>query len=152
MTKLRIFLKYWLPVLLWLALIFSASADPHSSERTSRFFEPFMHWLFPQMPLARIEGFHYAFRKCGHLTEFAILALLLWRAIHQPQKKQPRPWLWPEAGLALALVFLYAASDELHQVFIPGRTGQISDVAVDVSGGATGLALLWRGRKFIKRA
>jgi VanZ family protein len=62
-----------------------------------------------------------------------------------------RPWLWTEAGLTLAIVFLYAASDELHQVFVPGRTGQISDVFVDVSGAVAGLTLLWLGGKICKR-
>lgn len=83
------------------------------------------------------------------MMEFAILAVLVWRAIRQPQKNDHRPWRWDEAGLSLALVFLYAASDELHQVFIPSRTGQISDVVVDVIGGTIGLTLLWlAGKKF----
>ncbi len=90
-----------------------------------------------------IETLHYLARKCGHLSEYAMLGLLLWRAIRQPQKTDPRPWLWPEAGLALALVFLYSASDELHQVFVPSRTGLVSDVCIDTLGGAAGLLLLW---------
>lgn len=109
-----------------------------------------MHWLFPQMSQPRIEEIHYLFRKCAHLTEFAILALLLWRAIRKPQNRDARPWLWPEAGLALVLVFLYAASDEIHQAFIPGRTGQVSDVIVDTVGGGLGLGLLWLGGKVLK--
>ena len=83
------------------------------------------------------------------MAEYAILAVLCWRAIRQPQRHVPRPWQWPEAGLALAIVLFYAASDELHQVFVPSRTGQFSDVVVDVSGGAIGLVLLWlMGKKF----
>lgn len=146
------FLKYWLPVVLWLVLIFSASADANSSRHSSTLFEPLLHWLFPQMPQAQIEALHHGFRKCAHLSEFAILALLLWRAIRQPVKNDARPWNWAEAGLALALVFLYAASDELHQVFVPGRTAQISDVLIDTSGGVIGLTVLWLGRKLSKRA
>ena len=132
-------------------VIFSASSDGASYQHSSRFFEPMLRWLFPQMSQAHVETIHLVFRKCCHLTEFAILALLFWRAIHQSQinKYGPRGWIWAEAGLALASVQLYAASDEIHQIFIPGRTGQISDVFVDVSGGALGLALLWLvGKKF----
>lgn len=143
MPKLRVFLKFWLPVLVWMALIFSASSDSHSSEHTSRFFEPFLHWLFPQMSPAHIEDLHLVIRKCGHLTEYALLALLLWRAVRQPLKNDPRPWNWPEAGLALSIVFLYAASDEFHQIFVPTRTAQVSDVLIDTAGGAVALTLIW---------
>jgi VanZ family protein len=61
----------------------------------------------------------------------------------------PCPWRWDEAGLALAILFLYAATDELHQVYVPGRTALVSDVIVDTSGGLIGLTLLWlAGKKF----
>jgi len=65
-------------------------------------------------------------------------------------KNDPRPWLWPEAGLALAIVFAYAASDELHQVFVPTRTPLVSDVLIDTSGGAVALLLLWLRRKIFQ--
>jgi VanZ family protein len=140
--KLRAFLKFWLPVLIWMALIFSASSDSHSSQHTSRFFEPFLHWLFPKMSQPQIDNIHHFIRKCGHLTEYAILALLLWRAIRKPGKNNPREWRWDEAGLSVSIVFLYAASDELHQVFVPTRTAQVSDVVIDTCGGVAGLIAL----------
>ena len=149
MSKLQKFLIYWLPLFGWLGIIFTASSDTQSAHHSSTLFEPLMRWLFPSMSQAHIEQLHYAFRKCCHMTEFAVLAVLMWRAIRQPQRNDRRNWRWDEAGLALSLVFLYAASDELHQVFIPSRTGQISDVVVDVLGGAIGLTLLWlAGKKF----
>lgn len=142
MSKLEKFLIYWLPPLGWMGLIFSASADTQSFRRSAGLFYPLMHWLFPGLSADTIEGIHFVFRKCGHLTEFAILALLFWRAIRQPKRGDARPWRWDEAGLALALVLVYAATDELHQVFVPLRTGMVSDVFVDVAGGAIGLLLL----------
>ena len=144
-------LKFWLPLFIWMAVIFIASSDTQSAHHSSIFFEPLLHWLFPQMPQTRIEEIHYLFRKCAHLTEFAVLALLFWRAIRQPQKNAVRPWRWPEAGLALALVFLCAASDEFHQIFVATRTAQVSDVVVDTLGGAIGLLLLWLIGKAFKR-
>jgi VanZ family protein len=89
--KLRLLLKYWLPVLIWMALIFSASADSHSYEHTSLLVEPFLHWLFPQMSEAHVKAIHLLFRKSGHVTEYAVLALLLWRAIRRPVKKGSTP-------------------------------------------------------------
>ncbi|HSY73913.1 MAG TPA: VanZ family protein [Dongiaceae bacterium] len=142
MQKLPIFLKYWLPVLVWMALIFSASADSHSAERSSRFFEPFLHWLFPQMPQTSVDQIHHIFRKCCHLAAYAVLALLLWRALHQSKNNLP-PWSWPKVGGTLLIVSLYGASDEFHQSFVPTRTPLVSDVFIDTAGGAIGLFALW---------
>lgn len=142
MPKFRAFLKFWLPVLFWMAVIFTASADAHSYEHSSRFVEPFLRWLFPHMPPAQIEIIHHIIRKCGHLTEYAILALLLWRALHLSKNNLPT-WSWPKVGGTLLLVFLYASSDEFHQSFVPTRTALVSDVFIDTAGGAIGLLVLW---------
>jgi VanZ family protein len=149
--KLRIFLKYWSPVLLWMIVIFSASADSKSYQHSTKLFEPLLHWLFPHMPEAQIAEIHHLFRKCCHLTEYAILALLLWRAIHQPKRKEILPWRWDEAGLTLTIVFCYAATDEFHQIFVPTRTPLISDVLIDTSGGAVALIVLWLLKKLTDR-
>jgi hypothetical protein len=149
-----------------MGLIFSASADTHSAQRSSGLFVPLMHWLFPGLSMEAIDLLHFAFRKCGHLTEFAILALLFWRAIHHTRRPPVVPeqsegglvapkrseggWCRDEAGLALALVFAYAASDELHQVFVPLRTGMVSDIFIDTIGGALGLFALWLAGKIFK--
>lgn len=143
MLKLKDLAKYWLPVALWMTVIFSASADTQSYQHSSMLFVPLLHWLFPRLTLAQIETVHHLFRKCGHLSEYAVFSLLLWRAIRRPQKNLPRPWRWDEAALALTIVFAYAASDELHQVFVPARTAMVSDVFIDTSGGAVALLVLW---------
>jgi VanZ family protein len=139
--KLRAFLKFWLPVLFWMALIFSASSDAHSYEHSSLIVEPLLHWLFPNMSQASIHEIHHVLRKCGHLTEYAILALLLWRAINQPINFPP--WPWPLIRITMLLVCLYAATDEFHQSFVPTRTSLVSDVFIDTAGGAIGLLALW---------
>lgn len=143
MSHCQKFLKYWLPALLWMVVIFSGSSDAKSYQHSSRFLEPFLHWLLPDMAQALTQAIHFVMRKCAHMTEYGLLAWLCWRAIRQPQKDRPQPWNWSDAGLALGLVAIYACSDELHQYFVPGRTGQASDVAVDMAGAIVGLALLW---------
>jgi VanZ family protein len=147
--KPRTFLKYWLPVLLWMALIFSASADSHSYQHSSRIFEPLLRWLFPQMSQTHIDEIHHIFRKCGHLAEYAILALLLWRALNQ--SKNLPPWSWPRVQGTLLLVCLYAATDEFHQSFVPTRTSLVSDVFIDTAGGAIGLLAPWFLSRLRKR-
>jgi VanZ family protein len=150
MPKPHVFLKFWLPVLLWMVVIFTASADSHSYEHSSRFFEPLLRWLFPNMLQTEVDLIHHIFRKCAHLTEYAILALLLWRALHVSKNKLPA-WSWPKVGGTLLLVFLYAASDEFHQSFVPTRTPLFSDVLIDTTGGAIGLLVLWFVHHFRNR-
>jgi len=137
------FFRYWLPVVVWMVLIFSFSSDAKSYQHSSTLFEPLMRWLFPRMPQPTIAEFHHLFRKTCHLTEYAILAGLVWRAVRKPARRDPRPWNWTEAGFALSVVFAYAASDELHQVFVPTRTALVSDVMIDTSGGLALLVVLW---------
>jgi VanZ family protein len=146
----RVFLKYWLPVLIWMTVIFSFSSDSHSEQHSSRYFEPFLRWLFPQMPQEEIERFHYGFRKCCHLAEYAVLALLVWRAVHATKNNLP-PWSWPKVGGTLLIVFLYAASDEFHQIFVPTRTPRVMDVLIDTAGGMIGLLGLWIFQFFFRK-
>jgi len=141
--QLRAFCKYWLPVLIWMALIFMASADSHSYEHSSRLVEPLLRWLFPQLSEAHIHAIHELLRKCAHLGEYSVFALLLWRALRKPAKNVPRPWIWGEARLTLLMVMCYAATDEFHQQFVPTRTSLVSDVFIDTAGGAAGLLALW---------
>jgi VanZ family protein len=125
-----------------MVLIFSASADAHSSEHSSYFVVPILRWLFPKMSPENIEDLHHFIRKCAHLTEYAVFTLLLWRALHLSKNSLPA-WSWPKVGGTLLVVFLYAASDEFHQSFVPTRTSRVSDVFIDTAGGAIGLLVLW---------
>lgn len=126
-----------------MSIIFSASGDSHSYHRSFSIIEPILKWLFPRISPQRVDAIHHIARKCCHLTEYAILASLLWRAFRLSTGNRFSGWYWPEAGLALAVVFLYAASDEFHQSFVPGRTALFSDVLIDTAGGAAGLFFLW---------
>jgi VanZ family protein len=141
--NVRTFFKYWLPVLIWMGLIFSASGDSHSYERSSRLIEPLLRWLFPHMLEVQIQAIHYLLRKCAHLTEYAVLAMLLWRGVHKPSKDNLREWSWHEVRLVLLTVMLYAATDEFHQRFVLTRTSLVLDVFIDTAGAAAGLLALW---------
>ena len=150
MLKFRAFLKYGLPAVIWMALIFSASSDAHSFQHSSRILAPVLRWLFPQMSDDTVHLVVLVARKGAHLTEYAVLALLLWRALRRPVANDARPWNWRLAGGVVALVCLYAATDEFHQLFVPSRTAHVSDVLIDTAGGAAGLIalrLLGRWRK-----
>jgi len=142
-SKTRSFLKYWLLPLAWMSLIYAGSSDSKSYQHSSGLVEPFLHWLFPHMTQAHVEAIHHVIRKCAHLTEYAILGILLWRAIRKPVRNDPRPWNRREAFYAIIIVFLYASSDEIHQIFVPTRTALVSDVFIDTTGAIIGLFVLW---------
>lgn len=151
MSKFRVFIKYWLPVLLWMGLIFSGSGDTHSFNRSSRIIAPLVRWLFPHIFEDHLELIVLGARKCAHLTEYAVLAILFWRARRKPVKRDPRPWSWRLAGAAILFVALYAATDEWHQSFVPNREGCVRDVLIDTTGAALGMVLLWGGWKWRQR-
>jgi VanZ family protein len=139
---MRGFLRFWLPVLIWMIVIFGASADSKSYQHSSLLVEPLLRWLFPHMPQPEIETIHHVFRKCCHLAEYAILGLLVFRALAH-SRTELSPWSWPRVGGTLLIVFLYASSDEFHQSFVPMRTPLFSDVCIDTVGGAIGLLVAW---------
>src|SRR5882724_4140235 len=78
---MKSFLKYWLPLLIWLVVIFVGSTSVMSAEHTSRYIVPFLLWLKPGISPKAIWTILVVTRKCAHVIEYAILALLLWRAL-----------------------------------------------------------------------
>ncbi|HEY8629868.1 MAG TPA: VanZ family protein [Gaiellaceae bacterium] len=102
-------LTIWLPVLIWAAVIFTLSSIPSLS--------------------TGLGTWDTILRKGAHLTEYAVLGGLLYRALD----REP---------LALAAGIAYAATDELHQYFVRGRHASPVDVAIDAVGVAVGM-LLW---------
>ena len=138
-SHLKTFLKYWLPVLIWLSVIFIGSTDILSAEHTSRFLIPFLRWLDPNISFATIAKIHFSLRKIGHLTEYAILAALFWRALRSGTRFQAKmSILFLFAWLAAAI---FAVTDEFHQSFVPTRTASPKDVLIDVCGALIGLAI-----------
>jgi VanZ family protein len=129
---MRRFLKYWLPLLVWLGVIFFGSTDLMSAEHTSRFIVPFLRWLKPDISIETLASIHFAIRKSAHLSEYAILALLLLRAsIHMIKLKRAMLILYACVWVAC---FLVAVTDEFHQAFIVSRSASAADVMIDGIG------------------
>lgn len=126
--KSRLFTHYWLPVIIWMAVIFLFSSQAHSGAITETFLGD---WNVPV-------------RKFAHLLEYFILALLANRAFGQSGGF----WLNQKGLFALALCALYAFGDEWHQSFVPGRSSSVADVLVDMAGAFTALALSYLRDEF----
>ena len=140
------FVKYWIPVVAWMLLIFVMSGDLMSAEHTSRFFVPFLRWIAPGISDETVASLQLLLRKCAHLVEYAILAALLWRALARGSREFGRA-----AWGAFVIAAVYASLDELHQSFIPSRTGALQDVVIDCGGAILGLVLYRFGRRFLRR-
>ena len=134
-------LKSWLPVVLWMMLMFAASTDLLSSEHTSRYLVPFLRWLKPDISAATIAQIHFLIRKSAHVTEYAILTVLLWRAFRFHRRDARN--VWPQGAIALAVAIIFAATDEYHQAYVPTRGSSASDVMIDSCGAAFGLVGRW---------
>jgi VanZ family protein len=107
------------------------------SARVAALWLPVLVWAAVIFALSSIPslssglgGWDLFLRKAAHVTEYAILGALLLRALGR-------------ADAAFALGVLYAATDELHQHFVPGRAGKPLDIAIDACGVAAGV-LAWR--------
>lgn len=128
-------------------VIFTASTDLGSAEHTSRFLIPFLHWLDPKISQAAIMTFQFLIRKAAHLTEYAVLAILLLRAL----RSGARDAFARHAVMVLLVTGLYAITDEFHQTFNPSRTASAHDVMIDCCGAAAGLAIYWLFRRATTR-
>jgi len=138
-----------------------------SSGHTSRIIGPIVRWFIPDISEVALGQIVFTVRKTAHVTEYAFLAALVWRALRNPMVKAQRPdgrsthieegkvalqlWRWSQAMLALGVAALYAASDEIHQLFVPTREGRFGDVVLDSAGAALGLFAIWMVGRWRRR-
>lgn len=147
MKKIACILSF-VPAVIWMILIYSFSAAPavESSETSDGISYklvkvmaglPFLDWEEEELE-EKAEILHVPIRKAAHFSEYALLAVL-WvvplGCITNANKKR--------MVAALLLSILYAASDEIHQLFVPGRDGNVKDVLIDTAGAGAGI-LVWR--------
>ncbi len=140
--KIPRFVIDWLPVIAWMCLIFAGSTDLMSAEHTSRFLGPLLRWLKPDISSATLNAAQLAIRKAAHVTEYAILAGLLWRAARHSWTLVAASF-WKSAAFALFAATIHAAVDEFHQSFVPSRTAMTRDVMIDICGALLGLLICW---------
>jgi VanZ family protein len=138
-------LKAYLPVVLWMSIIFIGSTDLGSSQRTSRIIGPFLRWIYPEVSDETIYGIQAVIRKGGHVTVYAVLAALTWRGRRAARgvKLAEGGWSWPEMWGIVAFCWAYAITDELHQHFVSSRQASPLDVGLDTLGAVCALISIW---------
>ena len=117
----------WLSVAAWMIMIFVFSALPSVS--------------------TPLEGaYEFTLKKFAHVGEYAVLAALLFRALQIHIKHLPR-----SLTFTVLTAILFAASDEWHQTFVPGREGTLRDIGIDALGIAAVVLWLHFARRYSSR-
>ena len=129
----------WLLVILWMALIFYLSHQPATesnslstgiTERIVAIIERLTSDIY-----FNESKFNHIIRKNAHFFAYLILGVLVSNALKNNGIKGSKRFL-----IALVICILYAISDEIHQLFIPGRAGQVRDVMIDSAGAVVGIS------------
>jgi len=147
----------WTAVLIWLVLIFYLSAQPavESNELSKKVTQVIIENV-GRLVLLDIESstttdlvlkFNHIVRKCAHLGIYFVLGLLVTNAFRRSGVRGFR-------GIIFSILFciLYAISDEVHQVFVPGRGAQVTDVLIDNVGSFVGIGMYLGFGKIKKKA
>lgn len=122
----------WTWVFCWAAVIWILGGDGFSLAATSQTISPWLELLLGDLePATRVKLF-LAIRKSAHFVEYAVLAILTFRAA---LLSAPRNQLATAGWVALFLVAILASADEARQAFSSSRTGSPYDIAIDVTGG-----------------
>jgi len=130
----------WTLVIVWMAVIFSFSAQPaHESDGLSKSVILFIIGLAKRvMPLSDlavdIATLNHLIRKVAHFTVYLVLGVLTVNSLKASGVPIFKAAIW-----ALAICIVYAATDEIHQMFVPGRYAQVKDVLIDSVGAVVGI-------------
>jgi len=117
---LKKIVRFYLPIIIWGVLIYSIS-------NTS----------VPQVSTAYVVDF--TAHKFAHIVEYAILAILLYRALKEEEINKLEAVIY-----AIIITAFYGFTDEYHQSFTAGRTTRLRDVIFDTIGAGIGLLIIWK--------
>lgn len=146
----------WIAVLAVMCTIFYFSSQPAvESDETSGGFIAFLYNIYAGIAgvpcsssaLSALDKWQFAVRKTAHFTIYLCLGFLFTNAFFQSGVKAKKT----AAVISLLCSALYAASDEFHQLFVPGRSGEFRDVCLDSAGALTGILifiLIWSVKKW----
>ena len=151
--ELRIDMKYnirriifLIIAVVWAIVIFTFSAKPgdESEDQSIKVGMTVCHVFVPGFDnleeyeqTAMAQKIDYPVRKTAHATEYAILAGLVIGAFTVSAIR------WKNVLISVCISVLYAATDEFHQLFVPGRSGRITDVLIDGCGAFAGTLIIF---------
>ena len=129
---------YWVILLIWMIFIFYMSNQPANiSNSQSDFVLNIVRHLGLDIEGIYVNTAITIIRKGAHFIEYLILNILYFNVL--------RFYVGNKKALIFSIIlsFIYASTDEIHQIFVAGRAGRFTDVLIDTSGAATGSILLF---------
>ena len=131
----------WILIILWMVFIFyMSSCNGNVSSDQSGTIVYILHNI---LGIDYSDKLIFIIRKCAHVSEFFILGILVINLVSKYNVKHI--YL-----ISFIVCVLYASIDEFHQLFVPGRSGLVTDVLIDLIGVVLGLLLVFLIRCFRK--
>ena len=136
MVNKKKYILRWTMLVLWMCFIFYMSSRSGSeSQEQSDLVLSILNFFGLQLNESIKNIASFIVRKTAHVTEYMILYILIFRVVtlYSNTKKQNL--------IALFCMVLYASTDEIHQLLVPGRSGMVRDVFIDSIGGIIGVGI-----------
>jgi VanZ family protein len=127
-------------VVVWATLIFDLSTRGFGGSFTEWLLRFLLNSLHITVSAAHFEIIHHLFRKLAHMTEYAILAMLLYGSAAEGN---PFRWRGRRALWCIVIAGLYSLTDEFHQSFVPGRGPSLIDCGIDTTGATAGILIYY---------
>lgn len=139
--------RNWWPALLWVGVLFTESTDMASAHNTDGLLYSVISFVDPHVTHAFVDLLNEVLRKTGHFLGYGLLSVLVFFALRNTNRDRirrlvARSWgtclrdlwrlEWSFIGVMSAIGM--ATYDEIHQSFIPSRTGRWQDVILDACG------------------
>ena len=163
----RSLLRNWWPAVFWMGVIFAESTDFASANNTGGLLYSVISFVVPTVSHPFVDLLNEVLRKTGHFLGYGILSVLVFLALKNTNRDRlknlvGRPWgiylrdLWrlEWSFIGVMATVGMATYDEIHQSFIPSRTGRWQDVILDTCGAITMqfVVYFWASRTLKKRS
>lgn len=129
---------FWGATVIWMGIIFFlshqvAAESSDLSAGLTAFLLELLQTVIPQFEII-LADFGFFVRKAAHFTAYFVLGILLFAAFGRSRVLGIRRFIY-----TFVIAMLYAVSDEVHQLFVPGRSGEVRDVLIDSAGAFMGI-------------
>lgn len=133
----------WIILILWLGVIFMFSHQANSGEITKDIISTTINVKEEPKSESLLDGINYVIRKSAHISEFTVLTLILFSLLKEYTNSELKIVI-----ISLIGCLVFAAGDELHQYFVPGRSALVTDVLIDFIGAIVALIIYFIILKF----
>lgn len=134
---------YFLLIIIWMAIVFAFSNQPAyiSSKASGGITDRVVKIITKddkKMPKNQRDLIETVVRKCAHFGLYLIGGLLITNFFNTTRVKEKHIIIY-----SILFAVIYACTDELHQLFVNGRSGEIRDIIIDTLGASTGTLLFY---------